>query len=183
MENSKYILENTKHWISNCDSKISYLLTINGVIITIIFSSENAKYLVETFNLGPASICSLNHIINFFEYVTLLAFIAFLLLSLYQGLKALKGQVNPKDFDEDYNKDEKSRIFWGDISQNSFNDYHNSVESFSENDFKKDLRKQVYINSKICSLKFKLYNKMLSQTAYAYICLILYVIIKIKNIS
>jgi len=183
MENSKYILENTKHWISNCDSKISYLLTINGVIITIIFSSENAKYLVDTFNLIPASICSIKHLVNFFEYITLFGFVLFLLLSLYHGLKALKGQLNPRDFDEENNNDEKSKIFWGDISQNNFNDFHSSFENVTEIDFKKDLRKQVYINSKICSLKFKLYNKMLSQTAFAYIFLILYVVIKIKNIS
>ncbi len=67
MENSKFILENTKHWISNCDSKVSYLLTVNGVILTIIFTSDNAKYIAETINYVPTtSIFNEGHLFKFF---------------------------------------------------------------------------------------------------------------------
>ena len=33
-------LERVNFWVSNCDSKVSYLLTLQGIILTIIFTSN-----------------------------------------------------------------------------------------------------------------------------------------------
>ena len=41
-------LERVNFWVSNCDSKVSYLLTLQGIILTIIFTSSYAGRLVVT---------------------------------------------------------------------------------------------------------------------------------------
>lgn len=180
MENAKYILQSNANWTSNCDSKVSYILTINGVILTIMLTSENSKFLYHTLRYSPtAKVFDITNIINFFEFIALLAFLACLLISFVFAFRALKARLNPNDFSENTELND-SNIFWGTISKKKFIDYKNAIFSINDDQLKADLINQVYITSKICNKKFERYNNSLRFTAFAYICLILYVIIRIK---
>lgn len=180
MENAKYILQNNASWTSNCDSKVSYILTINGVILTIILTSENSKFLYNTLQYIPTSkFCDFGNIINFFEFASLLCFLGFILVSLFYAFTALKARVDPNIFSEDKELND-SNIFWGTISKKKFTDYKNAVYTINDDLLKADLINQVYVTSKICNKKFERYNNSLRFTAFAYIALIVYVIIRVK---
>lgn len=180
MENAKYILQNNASWTSNCDSKVSYVLTVNGVILTIIMTSENSKYLYNTLRYSVASkFCDFSVIINFLEFVSLLSFLVLILISFIYAFSALRARIDPSKYSTEKALNE-SNIFWGTISNKTFDDYKNIIQCSNNDSLKDDLINQVYITSKICKTKFKYYNSSLKYTAIAYICLILYVIIKVK---
>lgn len=180
MENAKYILQNNASWTSNCDSKVSYILTINGVILTIILTSENSKFLYHTLRYSPtAKICDITNITMFFEFIALLAFLTCLLISFVYAFRALKARLNPNDFSESTELND-SNIYWGTISKKKFIDYKNAIYSINDDLLKADLVNQVYVTSKICNKKFERYNNSLRFTAFAYIALIVYVIIRVK---
>lgn len=182
MENAKYILQNNASWTSNCDSKVSYILTVNSVILTIILTSENSKFLYQTLKYTPDLCIKFTSVFNFIEFISLLVFLFGLLVSFYFAYMALKARVNPGDFSDDHELN-NSNIFWATIATKKFIDYKNTILSIDDSTLKADLINQVYVTSKICTLKFKRYNRSLLFTAVAYIALIIYVIIKIKNPS
>lgn len=181
MENAKYILQNNASWTSNCDSKVSYMLTVNGVILTIILTSENSKFLYNTLRYVPTTkLSDFVNIVNFIEFVALLCFLGFLLVSFFFAFTALKARVDPNDFSEDKDLND-SIIFWGAISKKTPADYKSAFYTINDELLKADLINQVYVTSKICKIKFDKYNKSLKFTAIAYITLIIFVVIKIKN--
>ncbi len=121
--------------------------------------------------------------LNFFKFIEfwiLFGFLGLMITSIYFSFLSLKGRLNPNEFSNDPVLN-NSKIFWGSISAKNPTDYFTELEVLQEIDFTTDLRNQVYINSKICTLKFKYYNKMLRCTSIAYILLVVYCVIKIKS--
>lgn len=182
MENAKYILQNNASWTANCDSKTSYVLTINGVILTIILTSENSNFIYKTLQYGVAdNMCQLQSVLRFFEYAALLTFLGCLLTSFYFAYMTLKARVNPADYSSNPQQND-SYVFWGTIAKKDFTSYKDGLYAMNDDAFKEDVVNQVYITSRICRLKFERYNESLRFTATAYIALLVYVIIRVKFI-
>ncbi|MGP5514784.1 hypothetical protein [Psychrobacter alimentarius] len=144
-------LERIIGFVANCDSKISYLLSSVGIILTILVT-------VKPTNLTFIKIAFYGHSDKLYWFLFLgslgLTFSSFYFLKgIYHLSQALTART------EIHSGNSKSMIFFGAISvQEGSNAYLQNIEK-NEYSYRDDLACQIYINSKICTEKFKRYNK------------------------
>lgn len=177
-------LERVNFWVSNCDSKVSYLLTIQGIILTIIFTSSYAGRLVVTLsyrltfnNFGWDSF------LRFVEGISLYSFIILILISFYNAYLTLRARLDPKIFQEP-GLVTNSVLFFETIANRSFNDFQTDQQmttNVNSTKLDNDIDSQIFINSKICQLKFKHYNLTLKYCKFALVTGLIYLIMTIKN--
>jgi len=159
-------LEMVTQWISNCDTKISFVLTFYGVAITILFTSGFDFYKILHFECTGGSFLD---IIHFFRMIICLVFFVLLCSTFYYIFKTLKARVEPNIKD--------SNIFFGLIAKKEFEDFQKEVDNETQEKLLKDVYSQIYINSKIADEKFLFYNKSLSSLFWSLIvCFILLVL-------
>ncbi len=177
-------LERVNFWVSNCDSKVSYLLTLQGVILTIIFTSNYVSRLAVTLgykftllNFGWESF------FRFIEGISLYSFIILSLISLYNAFSSLRARLDPKVFQEP-RLTTNSVLFFETIANRNFNNFlidQQGTTNINSNSLDNDIDSQIFINSKICQLKFKYYNLTLRFVKLAFISGLVYLIMTIKN--
>lgn len=154
-------LERVINWVNNCDQKASILLTLLGVVVTLVFTSgvfeKIDNVIIAPFLMyirtGEGTFCWLNALLSLFLLISILS----VALSLKYLLAVLTSNI---DYDKirksEPNMVEKSYIFFGGIADMKYNDFYLSPDSYYE-----DLRSQVYANSLVCKKKFKNYAKAL----------------------
>lgn len=177
IEKAKSKFENINNWISNCDTKSSFLLAFYGVLLTLVFTSDVINKIGNTFSLKPSlSDLGWTKLLGFLELISILAFFFFSLKCLYFIYNTLKARINSSIYEqESLNTD--SNIFFQTIAQKSFKEYKNLSNSESDEDYLNDLDSQVFINSNIATEKFKAYNKSLTNAFIGILCLGIYLII------
>lgn len=160
-------LERVNMWIGNCDQKASFLLTMVGVVATIVCTSDLTKVVKD--NLVNPFVAYLSdgiggfNLFNFCVAFFLITGLGFLLASIIFALLSLMART-------DYNKEmqegmaDKSRLHYGSIAKMTYADYFQEEEGY---DYENDMNSQVYINSKICDAKFKKYKTSLLFTFVA----------------
>lgn len=72
-------------------------------------------------------------------------------------IMALKGKVNSKVYKE-HRLETNSLLFFGSIAKMNYCEYKEKCQKQGNGQFLNDINSQIYINSKICDYKFKLYN-------------------------
>ena len=127
-------------FINACDTKVSIILAIFGIIVTIIFTGnisiiENLKNIInDSKNIKCLSIFLLLISIVIFLYGLIMLFMA-----LYANIKAI--------------------IYFKDISlSEDYEAYKQKIKNMSSENFLDDIIKQIYKNSMICSKKYERYN-------------------------
>ncbi len=141
-------LDRTIGFIANCDSKVSYLLSAVGIILTILFTVKptNLTFLKTALNSNDSYVFLGFGVLGFI----LSAF--YFLKGIYHLSQALTAQTGL------HSENSKSMIFFGAISaQGGSQNYLLSINK-SEYSYREDLACQIFLNSKICDEKFKRYN-------------------------
>ena len=168
-EDAYKALDITNSWIGNVDTKASLGLAFIVALLAIIF--YNAGTMPVTFqNLSTAikkqtvSCCTIMG--------TLLVAGLYLtcLVSIVMFFFAIHGRIKT-------NVTKKSMFFFGTIATLPLNDFKSKTMDMNDKELTKDILEQVHINSRICSAKFKFYNKglwlLLSSTVLFFICMVL----------
>lgn len=136
-------------WISNIDTKVSFALALEGVLIGFIFSkglpsalkivSEVSK--LQELNggeiIGAILVCLL--------YVVSFISILFFMLAIIARIKNTNNV--------------QSAFFFGSIAKMKILDYKTKVNNMSEQEVLEDLLEQLHTNSMICNKKAKYYNR------------------------
>ncbi|MCK5129022.1 MAG: hypothetical protein KAQ68_04155 [Clostridiales bacterium] len=137
------ILDRIIGFVYNADTKASIALGIFGAFLTIIItgdSIDNIKGIVE------ASSDSGKFLDCIFLIICALAIISFV-VGMYKLVRVLFPNITIA---------RESNIFFGSIAKNkSYKEYKSKLENLSKEDYLKDITSQIYINSKICTNKFK----------------------------
>lgn len=133
MERRKEILSYNVEWLKFAETKATLLLTILGVVLTIIYTNANDVYSSITNSLTQII---LSAITCFSIIMTLL----FCFITINPRLKNVIG---------------KSVIYYGTIKNfDTYIEYNNKLNSISDEDYKEMLSEQIYINSKIAWSKY-----------------------------
>lgn len=156
----QFTLESVNSWLNNCDQKAGILLTVVGVAITVILTSDFMKYLRSYIFAPFMQFCSGNSDLSFSwsrftVFVLLIIAVELLVTSCIYLFRAIGA-------DTDYEKMRKknpslaktSYIFYRTISQMKYDDFKKGGLEFEE-----DLKSQIYVNSRIATRKFKNYNE------------------------
>lgn len=159
-EDLKYSYDIVNSWVNNCDQKSGIILTVIGVVITILMTSDFLKdlraYIFIPFVKYWTEESELIFSVTRFTVFCLLAVaILMLILSCFYLFKAISANV---DYKKIYNENprlvKKSYIYYGTISEMTYEKFKKE-----EVDYVDDLKSQIYINSKIAIAKFKNYNQ------------------------
>ncbi len=162
-EDLKFTLEVVNSWINNCDQKASILLSVMGVAITLLLTSDFIKflrnYIFEPFVLYISAKGEYQFSWDRFTVFFLLLIAAITLATTCCYLfRAIKANIDYKKlFDENPGLEKTSRIFFGTISKISYEEFKKITIKLVE-----DLKSQIYVNSKIATEKYDNYNKGLS---------------------
>lgn len=156
----KFSLESVNSWLNNCDQKAGILLTVVGVAITVLITSDFLKYLRNYIFKPFMDYCAGNQELSFswgrFTVFILLCIAAtWLLLSCLYLFRAIAANINyTKMYKENPGLLKTSKIYYGTISDMTYDEFKKDDIDYSE-----DLKSQIYVNSKIAINKFNNYNE------------------------
>lgn len=157
----QYALDVVNSWVNNCDQKAGILLTVFGVAITVLATSDFLKelraYLFVPFvEYWTNSESQLEFSLGRFAVFSLLVIaVGMLITSCYYLFKAITANTNyDKIRQENPRMVPKSYLFFGSISNMPYDEFRRD-----NIDIKEDLKSQIYVNSKIATTKFKNYNE------------------------
>lgn len=160
-EDLQYTLDVVNSWVNNCDQKAGILLTVFGVAITVLVTSDFMKelrsYLFVPFvEYWTNSESQLEFSLGRFTVFCLLVIaVGMLMTSCYYLFKAITANTNyDKIRQENPRMVPKSYLFFGSISNMPYDEFRRD-----NIDIKEDLKSQIYVNSKIATTKFKNYNE------------------------
>jgi len=160
-EDLQYTLDVVNSWVNNCDQKAGILLTVFGVAITVLVTSDFMKelraYLFVPFvEYWTNSESQLEFSLGRFTVFCLLVIaVGMLMTSCYYLFKAITANTNyDKIRQENPRMVPKSYLFFDSISNMPYDEFRRD-----NIDIKEDLKSQIYVNSKIATTKFKNYNE------------------------
>lgn len=135
-------------WIRNIDAKVSFALTLTGILIGIVFNKGKPIVFQKIFDITSSD--GLQYIDIFAAIITgLLYFFCFAsVFSFMFAICAHKKNLNGVS----------SIFFFSHIRENSLDTYKNKLYSAKESDIVNDLIEQIHTNSLICDKKTKSYN-------------------------
>lgn len=170
-------LDSINQWISNCDTKSSFVLTFFGVVLTIIFTSKVGEEMISSFSFQNADEVNQKTVFNFFLVLISLFFIISSLITFYHIYLTLKGRINDKVYGQNaLNTD--SNIFFRSIASKTFENFEKESNSEDKSKYLNDLNSQVFINANIVTLKFKHYNKSLLWMSISLITFLVFILLK-----
>lgn len=156
----QHTYDTVNSWVNNCDQKAGILLTVVGVAMTILATSDFLKYLRNYIFVPFVKYWSEETELTFSwsrftVFVLLLIAAAMLIASCVYLFKAISADINYRKMrDENPGMVKKSYVFFGSINGMTFDDF-----KMEEVDYMDDLRSQIYVNSKIATAKFKNYSE------------------------
>lgn len=136
-------------WIGNMDTKVSFALALVGVLIGVIFENGMPNAFARITEVSKLAELSGGEIIAaiLVALLYLSSFISILcfMLSIMARVKNLNNAP--------------SVFFFGSIGNMKLENYKSTIKNIDEKEVIDDLEEQIHINSKICNLKAKWYNK------------------------
>ena len=181
IEELQNILNRIDTHISNCDSKVSTVLGCIGVLFGVFFVSD---YVTKYFDLFMYIISNLSffHVLlilgGLFSLIATGCGICFLMLSLV-------ARVDSNIFKEKSLKT-RSLIFFQSVSLwNKYEEFQKKLKFCDKEALKDDYISQIYMCSKICSIKYRYYGQGMKWTVIGFIiwCIITTVCVLCRKIG
>ena len=134
-------------WINNVDTKASFALAFQAVIIGFCFNNGWPNSIDKIVNTLPKDR-------TYLDWISAVAVVLFILGCVLSSIFLLSSLVAKTK----NTSGKKSVMFFGTIAAASLNDYKSKMMNMSDTDLTKDLLEQVHTNSEICTTKFMKYN-------------------------
>jgi hypothetical protein len=146
-------LDRVNLWIQNCDSKTSYVLAFVGIFVTVFFTSGMVEDGLKAFIkvVKDISIRDFKILVAFITLVIFGLFVFFLVkgtLSLFKVLTATTQDPLA----------EGSNLFFGSIAKKEYEQFSGEISNMDADQLLNEINAQTYVNSKICTEKFKCYG-------------------------
>lgn len=151
-EDLNIILDRINNWINNCDTKSSIVLSFVGIILGIIFTTD---YINKLFTIYKKVYLSTN-LFNMLFLLFSIASIICIIIGIIYLISSIRAKT---DINNEYGIITDSLIYYQTIASNSnYKEYEEKMEKLNQDLLKKEIISQIYINSDICTKKFKNYN-------------------------
>ena len=149
-------LDRVNMWIGNCDQKASFILAIIGMVLSICFTSDSFLF-IKSDIVSPIISALVNStsisLLTIFEALLLLMLFAFLIMSVFRMLFALRAKTDLQKLSQP-GMESNSMLHYQTIANMTYREFcENEVHILN------DLRSQFYVNSCICTSKFENYKK------------------------
>lgn len=165
-EELNVLLDREIGFVRDCDNKTSIMISFIGIFLTFIFSIGILKYIYNIFE-GILDGIHVEYVILVIMFFTGVAFIVFGLL---QFIFLLYARIEPSGRD--------LKIYFYDISLNkNAQTYEKKISQMTTRQYRTELINQIYVNSSICTKKYKLYNLGLKTSMIGTGILLLFVLL------
>ena len=155
-EQLKNNLDRVNIWIGNCDQKASFILAIIGVVLGICFTSDSLVF-IKSEIVSPVISAIDNStsisLLTIFEALLLLMLFAFLIMSVFRMIFALRAKTDLKKLSQP-GMESNSMLHYQTIANMTYREFCEK-----EVHILNDLRSQFYVNSCICTSKFENYKR------------------------
>ncbi len=145
-------LERNINFVQNCDNKSSIILTVIGVILTIIFTRDGLNDIIRIVNscVKALTFCNILYLLCFLSSALTLFFGVYKLLSVLVAITSEEAVGRPE---------EKSRIFFSGIRKSgNYSTYSSRFYGMTREELLNDLIVEIYINADIATIKYRKYN-------------------------
>lgn len=170
-------LEIVIQWISNVDTKSSFVLAFYGIMTTIMFASDIGNRIINTLSYIPAQDINGESIKLFIALAIVILLLISILITFYFIFQTLKGRLNPNVYQQ-HGLRTDSNLFFGTVASKSYSKFEEQTNAENDNDFLNDVNSQVFINSNIVNRKFKLYNRSLIWLIISFLLFLIFMIIQ-----
>lgn len=154
------ILDRINQWIINCDNKSLILVTLIGIIVGI-FATSSAEKLLAIY----LYIYSHPTYFNLLYFKGSISSVLLILIGIWYIIQSIIAKTDPPSEKGLIND---SLIYYGTISNYSYEKYEKKMVDIGEESLKKEIISQIYINSEICTKKFENYNKGLKFSIWGF---------------
>lgn len=171
-------LDRLLNWISSCDTKSSIVIAGVGLFLTI-FTSEHSFNMLKTILTKTIDHMYVFNVVYLIGFSIALLFFAY---GSYCLIRVLVPRLS-KDLKKIENTYNDSLYYFESISKNSFLEFENKIKNRNEHTDIKDILSQIYINSRICTIKYAYYSKGIKHVfigTVGLLCLFLFGIILMK---
>ena len=177
IEFAKETLTSNTEMIRNYDNKTAIVLSGVSIFFAIIFTNEGIEKILAIVGACISKNTCLDKIYFSILAISVIAIIAGLLFLVLVIIARVNIEI--VSFNGIHKKD--SRIFFLGISKNkSLAEYKEKFVTMTKNGYLDELLEQIYINSKIASVKHKNYNRGLLLVGYGLAVFIFVIVIGIK---
>lgn len=150
-------MDRTDAWINSCDNKLSVLLGVCGVVLTVCITSESIS---KAYSFIKNIMLNMNDGWSYAFIVGCLVTVLFYVKAIYHIINALVARVDSDKFKQEQLR-LQSNLFFGSISAKKYEDFKKNFLEDTSEEILNDILSQVYINSSIAQTKHKHYNKSL----------------------
>lgn len=140
-------------WIKSCDTKASIVIAAIGVLLTI-FASEHSINMLKIILFQSIQFINFANILYLIFFFT--SWVA-ILFGVYCLIRVLIPRLS-KDVEvyEGIHKD--SLYYFETIAKNNFQEFKEKFTSSNEEEEITDILSQIYVNAKICTIKYSYYS-------------------------
>jgi len=140
-------LTRTIGFCQNCDTKSSIILAFIGVFIAGFILDKDFRQVIFD-NSGNCLFITL-----------VISSLVILLYAIFFLLNSLKARLDSSK----YGVETTSLLFFGNIAKSeSFKEFAEKMKSLDDSKIEEDFLTEIYVNSKICDIKYRNFNKGLS---------------------
>lgn len=173
------VLERTDSWINSCDSKVSMLIGIVGVILTIFITTDSISKSCDFLKERITDVASEKAISSVIILILIAGALCLAGISLYHIFKVSIARINENKYKQE-NLKHDSNLFFGTVANRDYKDYHEDFINESADEQLRDIISQVYINSCIAKKKHHHYNKAIRWLLFTFLyCGIIAMVAKI----
>lgn len=168
-EDLSEILNRINTWITNCDTKVSIILSAYGVLAGILLAMDYVSKFVTIFRamFNNLSLCC-----SILLLLCVLIPLLVLLRGLFYLISSLFAKIETEEFSNRGVKKD-SILFFSTIAKNkTFSEYQAKLTRYSTDEIADDFISQIYICSLICDKKFSNYQKGLKNLIFGTISLL-----------
>lgn len=163
------ILERTDSWINSSDSKVSILIGIVGVVLTIIITSEYTNYFGAFIKARISDVINGKNITSFVFLIFIGIVFCLAGMSLYHIFKACIARIDEKKYKQDKLMT-NSTLFFGTVVNREYKEYFKDFVMQNEDERLNDILSQVYINACIAKQKHLHYNNAIKWLLITFLC-------------
>ncbi|WP_431029660.1 Pycsar system effector family protein [Lysinibacillus sp. LZ02] len=165
-------LDRLLDWIKSCDTKASIGITAVGIFLTIFLSEKSLTGINKI-------IIAATRDFNFSNLIYLLLIFIAALSVIYGGFNLISVLVPRLNSFASKISGTRSISFYyfGSIANGDYDTFKQKIQNETEDDEIEDILSQIYINSKICDVKFRYYKKGIIYSFSGIVALILLYVI------
>ena len=154
------------NWINSADNKSSILLGVFSFVFSNLIINFDLDKIQQMFYSGNSDVWFRALLLTLFLIALWITILATPILLILVILSRTKSSMD---------KPKKNLSFFSDIATQKYDDFRNLVSEISEDEVMDDLISQVYITSKITSIKYKFLHLGYTSFIIYFICTFIYI--------